>query len=619
MGMSNRFTDMYEVYAHAETTCKEQPAIRLRHMGCGPNDCRRQPRPQFAVAEGKTKAETRQYKEDQFRALEDRSEASPTQISNLYRHNGNGSRNPSAERRTHGCQHHAQAHATWWVDGFRLDTPEFQSCLQPKEFMVAEKNKKIPQKEVPRKMTKMVPKEGAKIKHQSVSSYVGGTCRQFRRTCLLGGKVAKLVIDPISSVNIISEEAVRKLGLETKRHPNPYQLEWLMKGDEVRVSKYCKVPFSMGTKYIDQVWCDVVDMTMCHLLLGKPWQDDKAAIYDETKNTYSFMLGKTKLTLLQSPWPESKPSQGDGQPVVAKQELTSKEGDINGVVPGSKLPTHPLHTKSLKKHEELEKEVEEVSLSESIALFHEEEPLEEVNLSDSLAILYGNPIHYVIDKTPEDKGRDFSVDSDTLAISCDNYVHYVVDKSSEDKIHNFNFEIIDYVDFLGIDNILFNFHNNDGFGVVGNNYMFKREVPADPFLGIFMACGKEKEREKYGKSKVLPSGVWGHQNNRQSTPLMKSIMILMGCGLVVKLRRGEWNGLIGHPKDRGKDRPNSRTNSLQHGENDADQTEFGASLLLRSSAHRVPYVNFMFLVVKPPLFPCFSSIRVLRVFISLLY
>jgi hypothetical protein len=52
---------------------------------------------------------------------------------------------------------------------------------------------------------------------------------------------------------------------------------------------------------------------------------------------------------------------------------------------------------------------------------------------------------------------------------------------------------------------------------------------------------------------------------------------------------------------------------------DADQTEFGASLLLRSSAHWVPYVNFMFLVVKPPLFPCFNSIRVLRVFISLLY
>jgi hypothetical protein len=125
---------MYEVYAHTETAHKEQPAIRLRHMGRGPNDCRRQPRPQFAVAEGKTKAETRQYKEDQFRALEDRCEASPTQISNLYRHNEYGSRNPYAERRTQGRQHHAQAHATRWVDGFKLDFPEFPGVLQPSEF-----------------------------------------------------------------------------------------------------------------------------------------------------------------------------------------------------------------------------------------------------------------------------------------------------------------------------------------------------------------------------------------------------------------------------------------------------------------------------------------------------
>jgi hypothetical protein len=49
---------MYEVYARTETARKEQPAIRLRHMGRAPNDCRRQSRPQFAVAEGKTKAET---------------------------------------------------------------------------------------------------------------------------------------------------------------------------------------------------------------------------------------------------------------------------------------------------------------------------------------------------------------------------------------------------------------------------------------------------------------------------------------------------------------------------------------------------------------------------------
>jgi hypothetical protein len=135
-----------------------------------------------------------------------------------------------------------------------------------------------------------------------------------------------------------------------------------------------------------------------------------------------------------------------------------------GVVPGSNVPNHPHKITSPKKLAELGKQVEKVNLLESIAIFHEEEePLGEVNLSDSLAILY------------------------------DNFVHYVVDKSFEDKICDFNVEIIDYVDFLGIDNILFNFHNNDGFGAVGNNYMFKREVPADPFLGIFMARGKETE------------------------------------------------------------------------------------------------------------------------------
>jgi hypothetical protein len=94
------------------------------------------------------------------------------------------------------------------------------------------------------------------------------------------------------------------------------------------------VSFSIGAKYRDNVWCDVVDMETCHLLLGKPWKYDKAAIHDETKNTYSFMLGKTRLTLLHSPWVGAKTFTRDGQSVVAKQELTDKESGIKGVVLG---------------------------------------------------------------------------------------------------------------------------------------------------------------------------------------------------------------------------------------------------------------------------------------------
>jgi hypothetical protein len=60
-------------------------------------------------------------------------------------HNENGSRNPFAERGTHGRQHHAQAHAYRRVSRFKLDIPEFQGCFQPKEFLV--KKKKNQQKE----------------------------------------------------------------------------------------------------------------------------------------------------------------------------------------------------------------------------------------------------------------------------------------------------------------------------------------------------------------------------------------------------------------------------------------------------------------------------------------
>jgi hypothetical protein len=53
--------------------------------------------------------------------------------------------------------------------------------------------------------------------------------------------------------------------------------------------------------------------------------------------------------------------------------------------------------------------------------------------------------------------------------------------------------------------------------------------------------------------------------------MMKSVTFIMGCGLVIILRKGEWNELTGHPKDRGKNQPNLRTNSLQPGEDDVDQ------------------------------------------------
>jgi hypothetical protein len=106
--------------------------------------------------------------EEQFTVFGDQIKALVTQISNLYGHNGIGSRNSFTERQTQGRQHLAQVHANRRVSRFKLDTQEFQGCLQPKELKVIEKNRKFSQKEVPRKMAEKVPREAAKLMSQSV-------------------------------------------------------------------------------------------------------------------------------------------------------------------------------------------------------------------------------------------------------------------------------------------------------------------------------------------------------------------------------------------------------------------------------------------------------------------
>jgi hypothetical protein len=205
--------------------------------------------------------------------------------------------------------------------------------------------------------------------------------------------------------------------------------------------------------------------------------------------------------------------------------------------------------------------VEEVNLSESIAIFHdEEEPLEEVSLLESFAIFHEE----------EEPLEEVNL-SDSFALFDDNSTYHVPDKSLEDKVFDFSVEPIDYVDFIGIDAILSNYSNQncDEIYMVENVFLSKIERVFVSSLEILIACGKSKAREKHDKS-TQQRGVWGRHDNRQGILMMRSITLIMRCCLVLILRKGEWNELIGHLKDRGKNRPNSMTNSLQQGENDAD-------------------------------------------------
>jgi hypothetical protein len=145
------------------------------------------------------------------------------------------------------------------------------------------------------------------------------------------------------------------------------------------------------------------------------------------------------------------------------------------------------------------------------------------------------------------------------------------DEEFSGEVPNFNGEKGDYVDFLGVKDIL-NSPNKDygEFYADENNYMFTRGTMAHPILSIFMACERENEREKYGKVEYLPSDMQGFNYKHRGMLMMKGIAFIVVCCFVLILRNDECNELTRHPKDRGKNRPNLRMNSFQQRKNDTD-------------------------------------------------
>ncbi|XP_023879896.2 uncharacterized protein LOC111992260 [Quercus suber] len=66
---------------------------------------------------------------------------------------------------------------------------------------------------------------------------------------------------------------------------------------ETLVTQQCRVTFSMGKYYVDEVVCDVVEMDACHLILGRPWQYDVDATHKCKDNVYVFFKNGRKIVL----------------------------------------------------------------------------------------------------------------------------------------------------------------------------------------------------------------------------------------------------------------------------------------------------------------------------------
>ena len=121
-------------------------------------------------------------------------------------------------------------------------------------------------------------------------------CNIFQTRAGINGRSIKVIIDGGSCHNLASTELCSKLNLPLRKHPHPYHVQWLSDDGNVKIQHTVTVSFKIGP-YEDSIECDVVPMTVCHMLLGRPWQFDKKANHDGHTNVYSFKVNDKTFVL----------------------------------------------------------------------------------------------------------------------------------------------------------------------------------------------------------------------------------------------------------------------------------------------------------------------------------
>ena len=94
------------------------------------------------------------------------------------------------------------------------------------------------------------------------------------------------LFDSGSQVNLSFEAIVKKLGLTTTPHKKPYPLGWLNDKAQLQVTRQCKLKFSFGSTFVDEVELDVIPLDICGIVLGSPYLYDRNAIFYRAENKY---------------------------------------------------------------------------------------------------------------------------------------------------------------------------------------------------------------------------------------------------------------------------------------------------------------------------------------------
>lgn len=87
--------------------------------------------------------------------------------------------------------------------------------------------------------------------------------------CKIDDHTCNAIVDSGECTNVAFSNMLCVLKLSIRDQHRPYKLNWLDDNARIRVKKQALVAFLVGS-YVDEQWCDVLPMRVCHLLLGRP-------------------------------------------------------------------------------------------------------------------------------------------------------------------------------------------------------------------------------------------------------------------------------------------------------------------------------------------------------------
>jgi len=85
-------------------------------------------------------------------------------------------------------------------------------------------------------------------------------------------------VDNISHKKFFDEDIVKKLGLLTTPHPQPYNINWMKDGQKLRITWQCRLSYFIKP-FEDQLLCDVGLLPLTDTLFGKSYLWDRHGTY----------------------------------------------------------------------------------------------------------------------------------------------------------------------------------------------------------------------------------------------------------------------------------------------------------------------------------------------------